>query len=252
MMLDRLFDALALPASARMERRVPKAMLGEHGATGAGDRKLVETGIERLRWRAALKPATIGVPALTDDARDYAEIAVLTLETRAGANAARLARIAHGAIPYPLILITGTADTATISVAPKRRHERQAERFVIERLVMSPDLAEPIDSPAAAFLASLAVADLPAASLWSLYEGMIDRIDACAAARITGGFRLPASAQEAEIRRTALSAHDGQVREVARLRKLAAAEKRLATRVALFHTITGAEAELRRLTHLLA
>ncbi|RKE45887.1 MULTISPECIES: DUF4391 domain-containing protein [unclassified Sphingomonas] len=252
MMLGRLFDALALPASAQMERRVPKALLAEHGASSAGDRKLVDAGIERLRWRATLKPATIGVPAMTDETRDYAEIAVLTLETRAGANAMRLARIAHSAIPYPLILITGTADAATISVAPKRRHERHADRFVIERLVLSPDLEEPGDEPAAAFMASLAVADLPAASLWSLYEGIIDRIEACAAARITGEFRLPANAHEAETRRRALGAHDGQVREVARLRKAAAAEKRLSTRVALSHTITGAEAELRRLTHLLA
>lgn len=252
MMLDRLFDALALPASARMERRVPKAMLAEHGATSAGDRKLIDAGIERLLWRATLKPATIGVPALNDDARDYAEIAVLTLETRGQPNAARLARIAHGAIPYPLILITGTAHTAMISVAPKRRHERQADRFVIERLVLSPELAELTDGPAAAFMESLAIAGLPASSLWSLYEGIIDRIDACAASRITGAFRLPANVREAETRRAALGAHDGQVREVARLRKAAAAEKRLATRVALSHTITGAEAELRRLTHLLA
>jgi len=252
MMLDRLFDALALPASAQMERRVPKAMLAEHGATGAADRKLVETGIERLLWRATLKPATIGVPALADNARDYGEIAVLTLETRAGANAVRLARIAHGAIPYPLVLIAGTADAVTISVAPKRRHERQADRFVIERLALSPEFRDPVDGPAAAFLASLPVADLPSASLWSLYEGIIDRIDASAAARITGTFRLSANMAEAETRRSALSAHVGQVREVARLRKAAAAEKRLATRVALSHTITGAEAELRRLTHLLA
>lgn len=250
-MIDRLFDALALPASARMERRVPKAMLAEHGATGAGDRKLVDTGIERLRWRATLKPATIGVPALTGDTRDYAEIAVLTMETRDGTNIARLARITHGAIPYPLILITGTANTATISVAPKRRHERRAGHFVIERLVMSPDLSEPVDSAAAAFEASLTVADLPAASLWSLYEGMIDRIDAYAAARITSVFRLLTNAQGAEARRTALGAHDAQVREVARLRKFAAAEKRLSMRVALSHTIIEAEAELHRLTQLL-
>jgi hypothetical protein len=235
-----------------MERRVPKAMLAEHGATSAGDRKLVETGIERLRWRASLKPATIGVPAFTDDTRDYAEIAMLTLEAREGANAGRLARIAHGAIPYPLILIMGVTDAATISVAPKRRHERQADRFVIDRLVMSPEIAEPVEGSAAALEASLAVANLPASNLWSLYEGMNERIEAYAASRITGVFRLPDGAEDAASRRAAMDAHDGQVREVARLRKAAATEKRLATRIALSHTITGAEAELRRLTHLLA
>lgn len=252
MMLDHLFDALALPASARMERRVPKAMLAEHGATGAGDRKLVEGGIERLRWRASLKPGTIGVPAFADDTRDYSEIAVLTLDVREGANVARLAKIAHGAIPYPLILIIGDAEAAALSVAPKRRHERQVDRFVVDRLVTSPSIGEPIDDIADAFSASLAVAGLPAATLWSLYEGVVDRVEAFAAARVSGVFRLPASADEAIGRRAALAAHEGQVRDVARLRKAAAAERRLAARIELSHHITRAEAELRRTTDLLA
>jgi len=251
-MIETLFDALALPPSAQMERRVPKALLADHGATGAGDRKLVEGGIERLRWRASLKPATIGVPAVADDARDYREIAVLTLEARDGANTARLAKIAHAAIPYPLILIIGNGAQGMLSLAPKRRHERQAERFVAERLVIAPPLAAPIDAVADAFIASLDVAHLPAADLWSLYEGVIDRAEAFAAARITGAFRLPADAHEAAGRRSALASHDGQAREVARLRKAAAAEKRLAERIEFSHTITRAEAELRRITDLLA
>lgn len=251
-MIDTLFDALALPASACMERRVPKALLAEHGATGAGDRKLVEGGIERLRWRASLKPATIGVPAFADDMHDYREIAVLTLEVRDDANIARLAKIAHAAIPYPLILIAGDERHGALSFAPKRRHERQADRFVAERLATAPPVATPVDGIAEEFLASLAVAQLPAADLWSLYEGVIDRAEAYAAARITGGFRLPADAHEAAARRTALAVHDGQAREVARLRKAAAAEKRLATRIELSHNISRAEAELRRINDLLA
>ncbi|WP_419828064.1 DUF4391 domain-containing protein [Sphingomonas sp.] len=251
-MIDTLFEALALPASARMERRVPKALLADHGATGAGDRKLVEGGIERLRWRASLKPATIGVPALADDARDYSEIAVLTLEARDGANTARLAKIAHAAIPYPLILIVGDESQAALSLAPKRRHERQADRFIAERLVTAPPVTALLDAAAEAFLASLTVAHLPAADLWSLYEGVIDRAEAYAAARVTGAFRLPTNADEAAGRRVALAAHDGQARDVARLRKAAAAEKRLAARIELSHAITRAEAELRRITDLLA
>ena len=252
MMLDGLFDALALPASARMERRVPKALLADHGATGAGDRRLVETGIERLRWRASLKPGTIGVPAFADDVRDYPEVAVLTLELRASANAARLAKIAHSAIPYPMILIIGDGEAAALSVAPKRRHERQADRIVVDRLVTATALTEPLDGAAEAFITSLAVAGLPAINLWSFHEGIVDRVEAFAAARITGTFRLPVDSGDAARRREALAAHEGQAREVARLRKAAAAEKRLATRIDLSHNITGAEAELRRITDMLA
>ena len=81
---------------------------------------------------------------------------------------------------------------------------------------------------------------------------MLDRVEAYAAARISGVFRLPASVDEATGRRAALAAHEGQVRDVARLRKAAAAEKRLAARIELSHHITRAEAELRRTTDLLA
>lgn len=252
MMIDCLLEALALPTSARMERRVPKAMLAEHGATGAGDRKLIENGIERLRWRASLKPSTIGVPAFTDDARDYAEIAVLTLEVRDGANANRLAKIAHSAIPYPLILIIGDEHASALSVAPKRRHERRADRFVIDRLMLSPALTKPLASAANDYVANLGVAGLPATNLLSLYEGMVNRIEAYTAAGITGSFRLPLNAEDVARRRVALDAHSGQAREIARLRRAAAAEKRLAVRIDLSHAITLAEAELRRLTQLLA
>jgi hypothetical protein len=86
----------------------------------------------------------------------------------------------------------------------------------------------------------------------SLYQGVIDCVEAYAAARVTGMFRLPVSADEAAARRAALAARDGQAREVARLRKAAAAEKRLAARIELSHTITRAEAELRRITDSLA
>jgi Domain of unknown function (DUF4391) len=244
MMLERLFEALALPASARMDRRVPKAMLADHGATGVGDRRLVELGIERLRWRATLKPGTVGVPAFADEGREYAEIAVLTLELRAGANAVRLAKIAHAAIPYPLILIIGDGEGAALSVAPKRRHERQADRFVVDRLVTAPALAEPADDAAAAFIASLAVAGLPAMNLWSLYQGIADRIEAYASASITGNFRLMADPDEAVARRAALIIHSEKTCELLRLRRNAKLEKRLSNRLALAQQISSIEHDI--------
>lgn len=243
-MIDTLFDALALPVSACMDRRVPKALLAENGATGAGDRKLVEGGIERLRWRASLKPATIGVPAFADDTHDYREIAVLTLEARDKANITRLAKIAHAAVPYPLILIVGDGKEAALTLAPKRRHERQADRFVAERLVTAPPVTAPFDGVAEAFLASLAVAQAPAAELWSLYEGMIDRAETYAAARITGVFRLPGIGEKALRRRLALRTYADQSDMLARLRKQVGREQRLAERLSLARQIALVEREL--------
>ena len=53
--------ALALPADAFVDRRVPKTLLIENGAPTAADKRRIREGIEDLRWLAALKPTTIGV-----------------------------------------------------------------------------------------------------------------------------------------------------------------------------------------------
>ena len=72
---DEVIAALDLPATARVDRRVPKTMFLEHGTPTAADRRHVNEGIEHILWVAALKPTTIGVAAHRDDAREYLEIA---------------------------------------------------------------------------------------------------------------------------------------------------------------------------------
>ena len=59
---DALLAALDLPASSRVDQRVPKKLLLENGAPTAADKRLINDGIEELLWLAALKPTTIGVP----------------------------------------------------------------------------------------------------------------------------------------------------------------------------------------------
>ena len=76
---DALLAALDLPASSRVDQRVPKKLLLENGAPTAADKRLINDGIEELLWLAALKPTTIGVPEYRDDVREYLEIAVLRL-----------------------------------------------------------------------------------------------------------------------------------------------------------------------------
>jgi len=101
MTVEHVLEALAIPAEARVGQRVPKKLLVENGASTARDKRYINDGIEELQWVAALKPATIGVPAFKDDAREYLEIAVLSLALRDGAKAERLAELIHRAIPYP-------------------------------------------------------------------------------------------------------------------------------------------------------
>ena len=79
----RSIAALDLPASSRVDQRVPKKLLLENGAPTAADKRHINDGIEELLWLAALKPTTIGVPEYRDDVREYLEIAVLRLTLRA-------------------------------------------------------------------------------------------------------------------------------------------------------------------------
>ena len=57
-----LIAALDLPASARVDQRVPKKLLVENGAPTAADKRRINEGLEEVHWLAALKPTTVGVP----------------------------------------------------------------------------------------------------------------------------------------------------------------------------------------------
>jgi len=85
-----LLVALDLPDVARVDRRVPKTLLTEHGAPTAADRRWINEGIEQVYWVAALKPTTAAVAEHRDEVREYLEIAVLHVVLRATAKLGRL------------------------------------------------------------------------------------------------------------------------------------------------------------------
>src|SRR5665213_1058686 len=99
MRFDSIISALALPAHARVDRRVPKKLLLEYGAPTAADKRKIQEGIEEITWVAALKPTNIGVPAFKDELREYLEIALVTVALRTDAKPTRLIELIHRAIP---------------------------------------------------------------------------------------------------------------------------------------------------------
>lgn len=244
---ERLFEALALPAQALVERRVAKSLLAERGGLAPADRRAAEAGIERLNWRATLQPSTVAVPAYADEVRDYAQIVVMAAALRPGAKEERLVEVIHRAVAHPLLLVCEGPRGATLSAGPKRRHEREAGRVVVERIATSPSLGACAPENARAFLDSLALPGVPAADLWSLHEAWAGRIEAFAASRITGRFRPPADIAEAAARRAALAAYEAAARELARLRRAAGAERRLSVRIDLANAASRVRADLEQL-----
>lgn len=224
--------ALDLPASSRVDQRVPKKLLLENGAPTAADKRLINEGVEELLWLAALKPATIGVPVFRDDTREYLEIAVLALTLRAGAKAARLTELIHRAIPYPVFLIQSRPDGLALSLAHLRWSQGQAGQTVLD----GPLITATVDAetPAAdAFLASLSVAGQPRQHLHALYQSWIERFEAYAAARLTGSFAPALDHNAVALRRAALAEHERLTREITSLRARAGKETQINRRVEL-------------------
>lgn len=238
-------NALGLPPGARVDARVPKKLLVEQGAPTAADKRSIQDGIDELQWFAACKPATIGVRAFSDDTREYLEIAVVGCVFRPGAKAARLIKLIHRAIPYPVLLVTADGNGLAVSATHKRHAQNEAGRTVIEHVVVASGLrADAVDSVQIAFLKSLALAQQPRTDLFALYTGWIARIEAVNAARLTGVFTSTDDQEAIDRRREALDAHVRLSKEIEGLRARAKREKRLSRRLDLNLEIQRREADL--------
>lgn len=262
-----IVQALRLPASCRVDQRVPKKMLAEHGAPTAADRRLLTDGIEELQWIAALKPGTVAIPEHRADGREYQEVAVLSVQVRATHGKAsqwmRLAELVHRAVPYPVLLIqtlvpsaTATPDDGpppalaqlTLSLAHKRAAQNEAGKVVLDGELVRSELLGPdprTASVAGPLLEAMALDRQPHQDLMALYQGWMDCLTATETARLTGKFRLPSGPTAAAAQRDALRACQRLEQEAARLRSLAAKERQIAKQVDLNLELQRLDARLR-------
>lgn len=204
MTADAVIAALNLPAGARVDQRVPKKLLLEHGAATAADKRLINEGIEEIRWLAALKPATCGVPAFRDETREYLEIAVLQMALREGAKPGRLVELMHRAVPYPVLLLITEGDGVSASLAHKRHALQAADKVVLDGDPLVADLRPADSTIQAAFLQALDMARQPRSTLYALYQGWMDVLAALEASCLTGDFTILDSDDRARRRREAL------------------------------------------------
>lgn len=220
-----LVAALCLPAAARVDKRVPKTLLAEHGARTAQDRRTLQAGVEECRWVASLKPTTIGVAAHQDAVREVLEVNVLRLVLRDGAAKSRLVELIHRAVPYPVALVTDE-EHASFSLAHKRWSQAEGGKTVLDGPLYETTVSG--GEHDGAFLAALALDALPQSSLHALYHGMLDALLARRAARRTGVFEVLPSAERAAARRAALEECARLEPAIARLRAAATRERQTA------------------------
>jgi hypothetical protein len=246
MTLGEVLGALELPAACRVDQRVPKKMLAEHGAPTAADRRLLTDGIEEVQWIAALKPGTVAVPEHRAEEREYVEVAVLYVLTRPShgkpSQQLRLAELIHRAVPYPVLLVQGLQATdagagnrsvthLALSLVHKRSAQNEVGKVVLDgdlvRLELTDANGAPVPS-ANALLPAMALERQPHRDLFALYQGWVDCLIAAEAARITGRFDLARDASHAMARLEALRACQRLEREASRIRHQAAKERQMA------------------------
>lgn len=251
--------SLGLPDGCRVDQRVPKKLLLENGAPTAADKRLIADTVEEIQWVAALKPNTIGVPDYRDESREYLEVAVLAVTLRRQSeggkakltNPARLAELVHRAVPYPVLLLLHSGQRVTLSLAHKRWAQNEAGKIVLDGGVVSvvlPDDA-PSETALSAFTQALSLTRQPQTTLFGLYQGWIDGVQALLAARLTGSFKTANSPEQAAARRQALQECERLELEATRLRAQAAKEKQLARQVELNLALKRVQAELAAARH---
>ncbi len=252
---ELLISALALPASCRVDQRVPKKLLVENGAPTSADKRLITDCVEEVQWLAALKPNTVGVAEYRDDEREYLEVAVLCVTARSApqpdagstpakpVNTTRLAELVHRAVPYPVLLLLAAPQGLFLSLAHKRWAQNEAGKVVLDGEPATVDVATDL-SAEHPFMQALALTSQPQVSLLALYQGWVDCLTAWQAAKVTGTFTTTSTPAQAAARREALRTCQRLELESARLRTLAAKEKQMAKQVDLNLALKRINAEL--------
>jgi len=246
MSVERVIAALELPASTRVDQRVPKKLLTEHAAATAADKRQIQDGVAEILWLAALKPHLVGVPAFKDEHREYLEIAVLSLELKAGAKAARLVELLHRAVPYPTLLITKSDTGVSASLANLRAAQNERDKVVLDGAVQT--VALDLASDATAPLEALSLSRQRRDDLRALYESWIHTVQAFGIARELGHFRLSSSPEEAAQRHEAAQQVRELKQQLAQRRAEAGKEKQLPRQVTLNAEIKRLQAEIQRHT----
>lgn len=230
--------ALKLPAAALVQQRVPKKLLIDNGAITTGDKRVITDGIDEIHWLASLKPSTVGVPAFVDGGkppmREYLEVAVVSVQLRAGAKEHRIAELVHRSIPYPLLLLLEQPGAMTLSVGHIRWAQNEAAKVILDGAPYEAriDGNTPVAS-VDALLEALALTQLPRADLFALVQGLIDALTGFRTSLLTGRPNTPPTRERAAAQRLALQRCIDLDSQIAQLRGAAVKEKQLPRQVAL-------------------
>lgn len=233
-MTIRVVDAMALPARAIVNRRIPKVLIVQNGTQTATDRRLVTDGIERAEWVAVLKPSTVGIQAPGSEPDGVQEVAVVTVECRPGAKLPRLLEIVHRSIPYPVVLVAAVDDRVSVSTAEKRASRSVSDQVVLQDGVAEASVGPHLDEDVqAAFFGALSVESCYHSDLQALYWYWTDVVIGLRAHAVTGRFHVPDTHERGIQRREALRSYERLAAEITTVSRQASKETQMARLVEL-------------------
>jgi hypothetical protein len=144
-----------------------------------------------------------------------------------------LAELLHRAVPYPMVLLLNSEQDLMLSLAHKRWAQNEAGKVVLDGGVV--EVVLPSNSPSSvldlAFMQAMALGRQSQTTLYALYQGWVDSVQALLAARLTGTFKGADTPHQAAERRTALRRCAELDAQIACLRLAASKEKQIARQV---------------------
>lgn len=248
-MTQPLYEAMALPDTCYLGKRVFKKLFFENARLGTADKRAFREDIEVILWQYTLKPVTIPIPVYEDAQREYHEIAVLQLNLKTAKRTRRLAEVVHRVIPYPLVVVFAYDALCALSLAHKRFSQAEKEAVVAEEIRLTEwfDLAAPT-AIQQAFLDSLALPGLPQNHFLALYTALMDRLMALDCAGRTGRYQVESSAKTNQTRREYLAQCHYLENQIAEQRATIGKETRFNRQVELNTKIKNLEKKLQTIT----
>ena len=243
MSLEVFYGQLGFPDASKLDRRVYKRLILEHGQLTSTDKKSLSKDVRRITWKYTLKASTVQVLPYEDSERAYLEVAVVEVVLSSRSRAARLSEMIQRAIPYPVLLVMAEGSSLCVSVAHKRFSRAEKGSVVAEDFLLSPWIGQALSQVDESFCEELALRSLSQVDFYALYQNMVGAVLARNCAELTGTFVLDV-AEGAQSRRRRLEQCLEMERAISSLRGAVQPAIQFARKVELNTRIKELEARL--------
>jgi len=195
-------NILHIPDRSLLEKRLTKAFFLKNFNLSAGEKKLVNAGIEGMQWLASIRPSTANIPAHIEADYKYEEIQIMVctvMDNKLKELAEKSMVLFQKYIPYQMLVIIEDANEFMINVCDKRINKNEPSKRTIERYFLTNSLSKLYkNNHSEAFYKALSFNNLNKTNLKLLYKSYIQAVVQYQAASITGNYQLRTNARTEE------------------------------------------------------